>query len=42
MTKLLHKSGMPGRQLGQCTSDQVGEPRMNANRQELLAFIRIH
>ena len=42
MTKLLHESGMPSRQLGQCTSDQVEESRMNANRHELLAFICIH
>ena len=43
VTKLLHKSGMPMRQLGQWTSDQAGEPRMNANRDELLSsFISVH
>jgi hypothetical protein len=41
VTKLLHKSGMPMRQLGQWTSDQAGEPRMNANRDELLPFSMI-
>ena len=43
MTKLLHKSGIPIDELGQCTSDHVGEPRMNTNRRELLPFfISIH
>jgi len=46
MTKLLHKPGMPMIELGQWTSDQAQEPRMNTNRHEspcfLLVFIHVH
>ncbi len=40
VTKLLHKSNLPTGRLGQCTSDQAGEPR---NEHELLSsFIIVH